>query len=159
MTAASLLARLAHSAERPAPERPAPGRPASPAALRSASLRALLDDTAWHLAQGRALPATAVPSGFADLDDLLRTLHGTWLRVLQARLEQAWELGGLDAEADAVAAWTEAARAVPAVRALLDQHAGQPVLEGLRGAEARWVALTTGVDLRRAGRLLERAAA
>ena len=64
--------------------------------LRSAALQDLLAAVETRLARGLDVAPLGhgdVPAGFEDLSDLLTHLQGTWLRRLQARLEQEWELG------------------------------------------------------------------
>lgn len=120
--------------------------------LRSAGLRDLLDAVDARLASGApadAVRVETVPAGYADLDDLLVQVYGTWIRRLQARLEQTCELDIAPEEASAAeataAAWAATARDLPGVRALLDTYADRPALQRLRASEESWMALAAAV--------------
>lgn len=121
--------------------------------LRSAGVRDLLDDLDARIAAGEpahAVRIDRVPEGYDDLDDLLVQVYGTWIRRLQARLEQAWELDvpltDVGPEHAAAAAWATTARELPGARALLDAYADRPALRRLRASEENWMALTAGID-------------
>lgn len=79
---------------------------------------------------------------FSSRDDVLVALHDLWTRRLQARLDTALELDSDDAVDDA---WRGAVAAMPAVRRVLDEHAGLPALAVSELNEHRLVAVAAGL--------------
>jgi AcrR family transcriptional regulator len=81
---------------------------------------------------------------FRDRDELLLALHHRWLRRLTARVELA-ELTTGDLVDAVGAAWRRTAADNAALLALLDEHAGEPVLRPVIEAEHRMLARATGL--------------
>ncbi|CAB4709754.1 MAG: hypothetical protein F2667_07300 [Actinobacteria bacterium] len=81
---------------------------------------------------------------FDDLDDLLATLHGTWSRRLQCRIDLVLESGRLGLTEAVADAWAATARDLPGLRRALDEHAARPRVRALDRAEQRLVAIAAG---------------
>lgn len=92
------------------------------------------------------LPLTdCAPGSFADRDEALLALHGVWFRRLNGRIDMALETDD-DELAECVGrAWLDTADDLPGVRRVLDEHAGEPVLQQVLRLELRTVAVAAGL--------------
>lgn len=82
---------------------------------------------------------------FADREDLLRELHRVWSTRLAARVETALECGDGDLAGEVMKAWREVAAEAPALRRVLDHHAGDPAIWYAERREHRMLAVAAGL--------------
>lgn len=117
---------------------------------RQRAIQAVLDHAARHPAARLDLDAVpAAAAVFADRDELLRALHHKWNRVLTGRIDVGVEDADADPHGDRVEAvgeaWRRTATDQPVLRRVLDGHADEPALAGLRRQELRMLAVSAGL--------------
>ncbi len=117
---------------------------------RQRTIRAILEHAAQH--PTAQLELTAVPGAdevFADRADLLRALHYKWTQVLTGRIDVGVQDADANPHGDRVeavtSAWRRAAADNPALREILDAHAGDPALAQATLHEQRMLALSAGL--------------
>ncbi|MGH3713119.1 MAG: hypothetical protein ACRDT4_06595 [Micromonosporaceae bacterium] len=96
-------------------------------------------------ATGGTAPWQEYAEVFGDRDDLLRELHRVWSTRLAARVENALECDHHEQLTSVVQAWREVAAELPALRRLLDQHAGDPAIWRATRREHRMLAVAAGL--------------
>jgi hypothetical protein len=88
-----------------------------------------------------------VDAEYGELDGFLRDVQQRWFRAFDARLDAVLERDPADLPAALAELWHELAEQQPAVRLLLDAHAGHPVLTELAERHDRALHRATGVRL------------
>ncbi|MGH3423325.1 MAG: hypothetical protein ACRDO8_01275 [Nocardioidaceae bacterium] len=86
-----------------------------------------------------------VPTTFEDADDLLLDLQMYWHRRLAGLVDEAFGTDQRDPRSAVVSAWREATAELPGVRAILDAHDQDPVLERARRKELAYLGNTAGL--------------
>lgn len=82
---------------------------------------------------------------FADREDLLRELHRVWSTRLAARVDMALECDDHELTESVMRAWRELAAELPALRRVLDHHAGDPAIWYAERREHRMLAVAAGL--------------
>ncbi|MGH3736402.1 MAG: hypothetical protein ACRDT6_12395 [Micromonosporaceae bacterium] len=106
---------------------------------------ARLDDTPGASVRWYDVPG--VTEVFADREDLLRELHRVWANRLAARVDLALESDHHELAHSVMRAWQEVAAELPALRRVLDHHAGDPAIWYATRREHRMLAVAAGLAI------------
>lgn len=84
-----------------------------------------------------------LPEGFGEID-LLLDAQLLWFQTLNSHIDRSMFLGPGTLESSAIGAWQAAAADLPALRRLLDAHAGRPELRVAFDREHTFLARAAG---------------
>lgn len=104
---------------------------------------ARLEDTPGAAVRWYDVPG--VNEVFTDREELLSELHRVWSNRLAARVDAALESGEHELTDSVMGAWRELAAELPALRRVLDHHAGDPSIWYAERREHRMLAVAAGL--------------